>query len=249
MISVILITKNEASKIEKCLRSVSWADEIIIFDSGSSDATLEIAKKYTDKIYKTDWPGFGPQKQRALEKAKYEWVFSIDADEVVSEELKKEMMMAIEKNECDGYFMPRLTYFCGKPIYQMGWYPDYLIRLFKKSKSRFSEDLVHEKVLVEGALKKLKEPLIHESYENLNQFMHKINVYSELGAQKLFQKNESSGLLKALIRGFLAFFKLYFFKRGFLEGREGFIISVSSAESAYYKYLKLWQLQKNKKLK
>lgn len=243
-LSVVIITKNEEENIKDCLESVSWVDEIVVMDSGSTDKTVEICKAYTDKVILTDWPGFGPQKQRGVDAATHDWIFSIDADERVSEGLKLEIQKALNEPKFEAYELPRLSYLCGKPIRYGGWYPDYLVRLFNKNKASFSKDLVHEKVEAQCPVGRLTEDLIHYSYQDLDQFMRKFNVYSTLGAKNLKLKNKTSGVLKSVVRGFISFIKVYIIKRGFLDGAEGLVIGISAFESTYYKYLKLYYLNR-----
>ncbi|MEQ1665908.1 MAG: glycosyltransferase family 2 protein, partial [Bdellovibrionales bacterium] len=236
MLSVIIITKNEEANIRACLESVKFADEIIVCDSGSTDKTLEICRAFTQQVFVTDWQGFGVQKQRALDKATQKWVLSIDADERISEELRAEILLAIKNDSCDGYFLPRLSYVCGERVRYGGWYPDYILRLFKKSSGEFTKDLVHEKVIVKGRTERLKNHILHYSYENLSQLILKMDRYSSLNATKEFKKNKDSSLITALGRATFAFVKSYFLKFGLFDGRVGFVVAVSSAESAYYKY-------------
>ncbi len=245
-LSVIIITKNEAKNIEACLKSVSFADEIIVFDSGSTDSTVSLCQQYTKKVFSTDWPGFGPQKQRALNIATCDWVLSLDADERVSEALKSEILAVIKAPDHESYWLPRQSYVCQIPVKKGGWYPDYIRRLFKRGSGEFSKALVHEEVLVTGESGYLKTPITHYSYENLDSLVEKFNQYTTLGAEELFKKGRSGGLTRAVIRAFVAFTKLYVFKFGFLDGRIGFIVAVSSAETAYYKYLKLYFLKEKR---
>ena len=246
MLSVIIITKNEEKNIKACLESVKFADEIVVFDSGSSDNTLEICRQYTKKVFSSDWPGFGLQKQRALDKATGTWILSIDADERINKKLKEEILTCIKKTNVHGYYLPRLSYLCGKPIKHSGWYPDYIIRLFQKEHGQFTKDLVHEQIIINGPTEKLKNHILHYSYESLDQLIEKFNQYTSLGAEKLNQEGKTSSLPKALVRALFAFIKLYFLKKGFLDGKMGFVIAISSAESAYYKYLKLSLMEPNK---
>lgn len=245
MLSVIVITKNEASDISECLSSVAWADEIIVLDSGSEDGTVEICRRYTDKVYHTDWPGYGLQKQRALEKANGDWILSIDADERITPELRKEIGLAIVDNAYDGYFLPRLSSYCGQFIKHGGWYPDYVLRLFRREKGRFSLELVHESVMVEGRVGKLTGLIIHNSYVDLEEVITKVNSYSSLNAQKLFEKGKKSSLSKAVVHALWKFFNTYFIKLGFLDGRRGLMLAISSAEGVYYKYVKLMLLNEH----
>lgn len=244
MLSVIIITKNESASISRCLTSVSFADEIIVLDSGSDDDTVELCRKFTEKVFSTDWPGFGLQKQRALDKATGNWVLSIDADEVVSPALQHEIKQAMETVAIDGFEIPRLSRYCGKTIRQAGWYPDYVLRLFKRRKGRFSEDLVHERVIVEGLIKQLIEPLEHEAFINPDEVLHKINMYSSLGARKLYQQGKRTSLIQAIFKGLWTFIRTYLLKMAFLEGQHGLMLAISNAEGTYYKYLKLLDLQR-----
>lgn len=242
-LSVIVITKNEAANIAKCLESVSWADEIIVLDSGSSDETVEICKKFTSHVFETDWQGFGIQKQRALEKVTGDWVLSIDADEIITSELRTEIENAIRQNQCDAFLLPRLSSYCGKFIKHGGWYPDYILRLFRREVGYFTNDVIHERVVVEGKTGKLTAPILHESYSDLSEVLEKTNSYSTLQAQKLFERGVKSSLPKAIFRAWWKFIQTYFVKAAFLDGRHGLMLAISSAESVYYKYLKLFELQ------
>jgi len=242
-ISVIIITKNESGHIARCLKSISWADEIIVLDSGSTDDTVLICKQYTDHVYETDWPGFGPQKQRALDKATGDWVLSIDSDEQVTDELKQEILQAIESNEIPGYEIPRLSSYCGRQIKHGGWWPDHVLRLFQRQYGMFSDDIVHEQVLVDGKTQKLQNPILHEAFINPEEVLHKINSYSTLGAKKLFDKGKSASLGTAILKGFWTFFRTYILKASFLDGSQGLMLAISNAEGAYYKYLKLLDLR------
>lgn len=240
-ISVNIITKNEASRIEACLRSVAWADEIIVLDSGSTDDTVAICKKYTDKIWVTDWPGFGQQKNRALEKATHKWVLSIDADEQVSSDLQREIKTIIQPDSPHAaYNIPRLSSYLGKTLRHGDWKNDYCLRLFQREKARFSDDVVHEKLQVlEGSVGKLKNPLYHETFTSLEQVLEKVNSYSTLGARAKYAKGKRASFLKAIGRGLWTFFRCYVLKCGFLDGKEGFMLAVSNAEGVYYRYLKM----------
>jgi glycosyltransferase involved in cell wall biosynthesis len=243
MLSVIIITKNEAHNIAQCIGSVMWADEIIVLDSGSVDETVTICRQYTDHVYETDWPGFGLQKQRALAIAKGDWVLSVDADEVVSAELRSEIEKAIQTESVNGYEIPRLSSYCGKQLRHGGWWPDFVLRLFRRKHGHFTESLVHERIIVQGQIGRMNTPLLHNSYENLDEVLRKVNAYSSLGAETLFQKGVRSSLRKAILRAVWMFVRTYILKLALLEGRHGLMHSISSAESVYYKYMKLLELQ------
>lgn len=239
-LSVILITKNEAHDLAECLKSVSWADEIIVCDSGSTDQTLEIARQFTHHVFSTDWPGFGPQKNRALAKASGDWVLSIDADERVTPELREEILTAIASNEpATAYSIPRTSLYCGQLIRFGDWRDDRVVRLFQRSRAKFSQSLVHESLEVEGSIAKLKTPLLHHAFKDLAEVLAKIDQYSTLGAQLHHQKGRSGSLTSALTHAFWTFFRGYFLRLGFLDGKAGFQLAVSNAEGCYYRYLKL----------
>ncbi|NOQ36761.1 MAG: glycosyltransferase [Methylococcaceae bacterium] len=244
MLSIIIIVKNESKHISRCLASVSFADEIIVLDSGSNDDTVELCKQYTDKVFITDWLGFGVQKQRALDKARHDWVLSIDADEQVTSELQAEIKQAMQTSGVDAFEIPRLSSYCGKNIKHAGWWPDYVLRLFKREAGKFTEDLVHERIIVDGTIKQLTNPLLHEAFINPDEVLHKINSYSTLGARKLYEQGKRTSLGKAIFRGLWTFFRTYILKVAFLDGQQGLMLSISNAEGAYYKYLKLLDLQR-----
>lgn len=242
LLSVIIIVKNEADRIETCLRSVAWADEIIVLDSGSVDDTVERCKKYTNKIFIMDWPGFGLQKNRALEKATSDWILSIDADECVDEKFQKEIADVLRNSNPNiyAYSFPRFSSYLGKTLKHGDWKNDYCVRLFKRGYAHFSDDIVHEKIIIsDHRIKQLKSPIYHETFINLEQILEKINLYSTLTAKIKHEKGERGSLRKAVWHGVWTFLRSYVIKRGFLDGREGFMLAVSNAEGAYYKYLKM----------
>ena len=243
MLSVIIITKNESAHIGPCLQSVLWADEIIVLDSGSEDDTVEICKQYTDSLFITDWPGFGIQKQRALDKAQGDWILSIDADEVVTTELRIEIEKALQQEQFNGYEIPRLSSYCGKQIRHGGWWPDYVLRLFRRNAGYFTESVVHERIVVQGKIGKLTSPLLHDAFVNLDEVLRKVNCYSSLGAEMLHQKGVKSSISKAIFKALWTFIRTYWLKAAFLDGRQGLMLSISNAEGSYYKYVKLLELQ------
>ena len=246
-LSVILIVKNEAASIRECLESVSFADEIVVLDSGSTDDTVALCREFTDRVYETDWPGFGPQKNRALDRVTGDWILSIDADERVTPALRAEIEAAVADPSGRAAFrIPRLSSYCGKYIRRSGWWPDYVLRLFKKGSGRFTDDLVHERVVVDGSVGTLSKPLLHESFENLEDVLEKVNAYSTYGAAMMHRRGRRAGLWTAVGHGFWSFFSTYVLRAGFLDGREGFMLAVSNAEGTYYRYLKLMLLGERK---
>jgi glycosyltransferase involved in cell wall biosynthesis len=246
-LSVIIIAKNAEKTIYKCLNSLRFSNEMIVLDSGSSDRTKEICQQFTNLVFETDWQGFGIQKNRALEKATCEWVLSIDSDEEITEELALEIQKIICEEKYTAFYIPRLSNYCGRWMKHGGWYPDYVLRLWKRGTAHFTNDLIHEKVVVEnGEIDYLKQPLLHYAYNDLNSVLNKVNSYSTIGAQMAFEKGKKSSLSKAVVHGLSTFVKSYFLKLGFLDGREGFILAVSNAEGCYYRYLKLFYLNQTK---
>lgn len=230
MISATVLTKNNEKTIEECLGSIQNLSEIIILDTGSTDRTLELAAKFPNvTIHKSPFLGFGPLKNLAAQKCSHPWILSLDADEVLTSELPADL------NPACSYSFPFHNYYNGKWIKWCGWYPDRHVRLYHKDHARFSDDQVHEKIQG-GNEAKLSIPIKHYSYRSIDDFLMKMDRYSTLFAE---QSNKSSSLTKALKHSFWAFFKSYILKRGFLGGREGFIISQYNAHVAYYKYLKL----------
>jgi glycosyltransferase involved in cell wall biosynthesis len=207
------------------------------------DETISICRQFTPHVFETDWQGFGIQKQRALNKATGDWVLSIDADEIITPELRAEIEQGISQNQHDAFLLPRLSSYCGKFIKHGGWYPDYILRLFRRELGHFTDDVIHERVVVNGKMGKLTSPILHESYSDLSEVLEKVNSYSSLNAQKLFECGVKSSLSKAIFRALWKFIQTYFIKAAFLDGKHGLMLAISSAESVYYKYLKLLELQ------
>lgn len=230
--------------MEDCLISLKGlADEIIVVDSGSTDNTVEIAKKYGAIVSETtDWPGFGPQKNRAIDLATKEWVFSIDADERATPELIAEIHDALKNPSTTCFYLPRLSYYCGEFLKHGGWYPDDVYRLFQNGTARLSDDLVHERLLYSGTPEKLNNHLIHYSYLRFEQVIAKINAYSSAGAKQAFEAGKRSSLFSAIGHGVWTFLRTYIVRRGFLDGQHGLAMAISAGHTTYYKYLKLWHL-------
>lgn len=241
-ISAVIITLNEEKNLERCLNSLIWAEEIVVVDSHSSDKTKEIAKNFTDKIWEVDWQGFGHTKELARQKASQAWVLSIDADEEVTVKLKEEILQAVQNNSYSGYFVPRRSLFLGKWIKHSGWYPDYVLRLFRKESGQFDKALVHEQVQVNGELGYLKNPLQHYTYPHLEHYFKKLRRYTTLASQELYQKRVRVYPWDLIFRPPATFFKMYLLKLGFLDGWQGLVLAVLSAYQVLVKYLKLTAL-------
>jgi glycosyltransferase involved in cell wall biosynthesis len=241
-LSIILITHNEIANLRDCLASVAFADEIIVVDSGSTDGTVEAAREMGARVVETDWPGFGPQKNRALDLAQGEWVLSIDADERVPEGLREEILMTLANPGFDSYELPRLSSFCGRFIRHSGWWPDPVLRLFRRGTARFTDAAVHERLVAQGATGRLRHHLLHYSYPDLESVLVKINRYSSDAAQEKFAAGKRATLFGACLRGFWTFVRHYTFQRGFLDGREGFLLAITAGVGNFYRYAKLAQL-------
>jgi glycosyltransferase involved in cell wall biosynthesis len=217
----------------------------VVVDSGSTDDTVQIAQSYGARVTQTaDWPGFGPQKNRALDLATGDWVFSIDADERVTPALQAAIQAALTSGTFEGYTVGRRSSYCGQYMNHSGWSPDRVLRLARRDKARFTDALVHEALQVPGPVGELEGELLHESYADLESVLEKANRYSSAGAQALLQKGVKGSFGKALGHGIWAFLRTYLLKRGFLDGRLGLALAISNAEETYYRYLKLWLLQR-----
>ncbi|MEO1929330.1 MAG: glycosyltransferase family 2 protein [Gammaproteobacteria bacterium] len=230
-LSVVIITKNEEKFIADAIKSVNFADEVLVLDSGSLDKTCEIAKTNGARVEHQEWLGFGPQKNKAVNLAKNHWVFVLDADERVTVELAAEVKCVLQnKIASDGFYVARLNYFFGKEVKSCGLYPDYSIRLFNREKGKFSEAAVHESVQLQGKVDKLNNHMVHLAYDNISEFIEKQNKYSSL--------NNNANKIKALFSPIWTFFKLYILKKGFSDGWRGFVIASLYAQYTFWKYIK-----------
>jgi glycosyltransferase involved in cell wall biosynthesis len=246
-ISVTVLTKNSEKYLENVLKSLEGFSEIVVYDTGSSDSTLAIAKRFPNvSLFERPFEGFGLTHNKASDLAKYDWILSIDSDEVVTPEMRVEIAQLILDENCV-YSFPRNNYYNNKWIRWCGWYPDRQIRLYHRRKTRFTEAQVHESILADQMKHvSLKSSLIHYSYDSVADFLSKMQSYSDLFA-KQYQGKKSSSVFKAICHGLFAFIKSYFLKKGFLGGREGFEISFYNANTALYKYLKLLEANLNAK--
>ncbi len=239
-LGVAIITRNAAARLAQCLAALSFADEVVVLDSGSTDATLDIARAHGARVIeRADWPGFGAQKNRALDALSTDWILSIDADEVVSPELAASIRAALAAPAADVYCVDRLSSFCGSWIRHSGWYPDWLPRLFRRGAARFSADLVHERLVFDGRTARLTGQLLHYSYEDYDTVLRKLDAYSSAGAAQRAAAGARASFGKAVARGAWAFVRTWVLRRGFLDGRAGFMIAVFNAETVYYRFLKL----------
>lgn len=243
-ISAIIITKNAASDIRRCLASVAWCDEIVVLDSGSQDNTLSICREFTSKVFETDWPGFGKQKNRAIDYASSEWIIALDSDEWLDEVLIHQIQQVVKQAQHDAYRILRRSNFCGKFIKYGIWRSDKPLRLFKKALTHSTEDAVHEQFVTEGSIGYLQGIIWHNAMPTLDIALDKMNCYTSLSAMMKVDSGKRGSLAKALLHGFWAFFRSYILKLGFLDGAEGFILAVNVAEISYYRYLKMKYLSR-----
>ncbi|WP_432723000.1 glycosyltransferase family 2 protein [Jeongeupia wiesaeckerbachi] len=249
-LGVALITKNAETRLAECLSALAFADKIVVLDSGSSDATVQIAEAHGATVAVSEgWPGFGVQKNRAVAMLATDWVLLIDADEVVTPELADSIRAAIAAPTADVYRLNRLSSFCGHWMRHSGWYPDWIPRLFKRGGARFSDDLVHERLVFDGPAAALAGTLLHYSYETHADVLRKLDAYSEAGAQQRHARGETATVAKAVGRGLWAFVRTYIVKRGFLDGAAGFQVAVFNAETVYYRFLKLTALNRGDRAK
>lgn len=240
MISVTILTKNSARSLQKTLESIRSFPEVLIWDTGSTDQTLDIAKGYPNtKIYTSSFLGFGHLHNEAAFAASHDWILSLDSDEVLTLELIQEIEQ-LSLDPSSVYSMQRHNFFNGKRIkWCGGWHPDRVVRLFNRTTTRFSNDQVHEKVLKENLQEvPLHSPILHTPYLEISDFLDKMQHYTTLFAEQGKEKKQVS-VFKAMFHSFYAFIKSYIFKRGFMGGKEGFIISMYNGHSTFYKYLKL----------
>jgi glycosyltransferase involved in cell wall biosynthesis len=239
-LSAIIITKNEAANIADCLDSVAFADERIVVDSGSDDDTVAIAKAKGARVEFHAFEGFGRQFNHALSLATGEWVFSIDADERASAELAAELQQAMNRGTADGYEMPRRSRYLGRVMRHSGWYPDYVLRLWRRGRARWKDDLVHPRPVCDGPVTRLKQPLDHFAVLRLEDSLSRMDRYSTASAEMIFASGRRPSFMTGITHGLYAFFKTYVLRAGFLDGREGFLLAVAIAEGSYYRYMKAW---------
>lgn len=246
-VSVTIITLNEESNLPACLDSVKWADEIIVVDSKSQDRTVEIAQNFGCKVFINPWTGHKEQKNVAVDQTSHEWVMSVDADEQLTPEIHREVCKIIaDSKSLDGYTFPRKNFFLGKWMRYGGWHPDNVLRLFRKSKGRFSGINPHDKVVISsGLVGHIKYPIIHMTYTSITQYLIKQDLYSSIGAKELLKSNRFKNVSSLLLTGKLIgkFIETYILKLGILDGIHGLIASVGGAYFVMFRLARLWELQ------
>ena len=244
-ISAVLIVKNEADTLAKCLQALVWVDEIVVLDSGSRDNTVDVARGYTDKVFTaTEWSGFGVQRQRAQSYATGDWVLMVDADEILTPALIAEIKAVVsDPDSVDSvYALPRLSYCFGRFIRHSGWYPDYVVRLYPRQKAAYNAARVHEKLEYGNSLtlKKLRGDMLHYTYRDLEHYLVKSAHYASEWALQRELSGKSASLLQGVLHGVGCFVRMYIVRAGFLDGRQGLLLAILSAHSTFVKYADLW---------
>ena len=244
-LSVCVVTKNEAHNIVACLKTVSWANEIIVIDSESTDNTVELCKQFTDKVFIAPWPGCGPQKKKIFDLATSDWVLMLDADERVTPALITEIKQVLQGSPFNGFEIPFQSYYCGKRIRFGDWCNEKHLRLIRRKHSDIIPRLVHFGVKVQGKIGKLKGHIDHYSFPNVSSVISKMHSYSTDGALHKFNQGKRASIWSAIGHGLFTLVRGYIFRFGFLDGRQGLMLAISNAEGSYYKYLKMLDLQIN----
>lgn len=244
-LSVAMIVKDEAENLPDCLRSVAFARQIVVVDSGSGDGTLRIASDFGCEVFSEAWRGFGPQKQFAVEQCREAWILVLDADERIPPETARVIRQIVDfPGNANGYNFPRKNFFQGRWIRHAGWWPDRVVRLFRRGQGRLTEAAVHEAVVVEGQVKNLEAPIEHWTESDLGRIIRKIDRYSTLGAEEAFAAGRRSTLWGAFLRAEFTFFQDYLLRRGFMDGPQGLTLAVTDAVNKFFKYAKLSELNR-----
>lgn len=245
--TVTVIALNEERNIRECLQSVAWADEIVLVDSGSTDRTVELARAFTDRVFSNPWPGWKAQKNHAISKASYDWIFSIDSDERVSPELRDRILKELIQPAHAGYSFPRRNYFLGKWMAHGGWHPDSVLRLFRKDCGAFGGYDPHDRVfLSSGTEGYIPEPIIHYTYTSFKQYIGKQFPYADAAARESLNAGRRASAAHVLLKPLWKFLEVYLWKRGFLDGAHGVVSALGSSYAAYLKQARMWEMERER---
>jgi glycosyltransferase involved in cell wall biosynthesis len=250
-VSAVVVCYNEEDNIGACLESLRWCDEVVVVDSFSTDRTVEICRQYTNRVFQREWLGYRDQKAFAHSQTTMDWVLVLDSDEQVPAELREEIQRALSADggRFNGYAIPRLVFYLGRWWRRGGWYPDYKLRLFRRERGVWKGSDPHDKVVVDGKVRRLRSPIYHFSYRNMDDHIQRINRFTTISAGELKKTENRWRLSDALGRPAFRFFRSYVLERGFLEGFAGFYVAVTAAVYVFLKYAKLWELEQEEKTK
>ena len=244
-LAAVVVALNEEEKIGDCLESISFVDDIVVVDSGSTDRTLEICHAHGARVFHNEWKGYIEQKNFALSLVESDWVLSVDADERVSARLREEIIAELKNPQADGYYIPRLAYYVNRWIYHCGWFPDRKLRLFRREVGRWTGENPHDKVMVStGRTARMAGIIFHLSFEDIAAHVRTLNDFSTIGARERLKKGKDSGPAHIIFRPLFTFLKMYLFRRGFQDGLPGFIVSALSAFHVFSKYWKITEMKK-----
>ncbi len=247
-LSAILVVRNESKNIRRCLESLRWVDEIVVVDSGSTDDTMEICRSFSCRVIEHEWLGFGATKKLAVSSATHDWILSIDADEVISPELRDRIRAILSAPpRAQGYRVRFRSFYLGREIRHCGWDNEHHLRLFNRQAGNYTDRPVHESVALAGAVEQLEEAILHYTHPTIATQVDKLQKYSDLAARQLYEEGRRASPLGAIASGLSKFVKMYILDHGFLDGREGLVLSTISAFSVYCKYIKLWELGRCKR--
>lgn len=250
LISAFIVCKNEAGNIRRCLESIKWCDEIVVIDSGSTDGTLEICAEYRARVFQRPWPGYVAQKRFGLEQCLGEWVLNIDADEEVSPELRDEirsMIVSDRAAQLNGMELSRVVFYLNRWWRKGGWYPEFRLRVCRRTATTWGGADPHERAIVEGTTTRLKGELRHFTYDNISDHVDRLNKHSSAAADTMFREGKRSSHMQLLLNPLSRFLKFYFLKKGFLEGFPGLLVACLESYYVFLKYLKLWEIQRSAK--
>ena len=247
-VTVTVITRDESANIAAALQSVSWADEIVVVDSGSTDDTVAIARRYASRVEVRDWPGYGAQKNYAAQIASHDWILSLDADERVTPQLADEIRQLLaHPPSAPGYRIPRVTFYLGRWIRSTDWYPDYQLRLYDRRSGTWNARRVHESIDLAGAAGRLRHELHHHAYRDISHHLATIDRYTTLAAEQWFAEGRRTSALELLVHPRLAFLRNYLLRGGITDGAAGLLVSKMNSYYVFLKFAKLWEMQQREK--